>query len=61
MNMLQLLRCAFGTHHRDRRKAWHDGSDYRSVCTGCGCPMVRGFSGWRLANENEAALDQSEE
>lgn len=49
MNMLQLFNCAFGKHHRDRRRARYDGNDLHSVCIGCGQPMIRDFTGWRLA------------
>jgi hypothetical protein len=49
MNLLQLLRCAAGKHHRDRRQVFHGpAQDYHSVCTGCGARMVRGAKGWTL-------------
>jgi hypothetical protein len=48
MKIVQLVRCAFGRHLRDRRLVWHDGSDFYSVCTGCGAPMVRTIHGWEL-------------
>lgn len=49
MNLLQLPRCIFGQHHRDRRHARHDGWVVRSHCTGCGKPMVKDGDGWHLA------------
>ena len=48
MNLLQLPRCLFGVHQRDRRRAWHDGPVVRSHCTGCGKPMVKDGHGWKL-------------
>jgi len=48
MDLLQLPRCVFGLHHRDRRHAWHDGPVVRSHCTGCGKPMVKDVHGWHL-------------
>jgi hypothetical protein len=48
MNLLQLPRCLFGLHHRDRRRARHDGVAVRSRCTGCGKPMIKGRHGWHL-------------
>jgi hypothetical protein len=50
MNVLQLLRCALGQHHRDRRLATHDGEYFRSVCTGCGRAMIRSHDGWHLTD-----------
>lgn len=46
MNVLQLPRCLFGSHHRDRRHAWYDGPVVRSHCTGCGKPMFKDGHGW---------------
>jgi len=53
MNILQLLRCTFGQHRRDRRLATHDGEYFRSVCTGCGRPMIRTHDGWQLADKGD--------
>jgi hypothetical protein len=48
MNLLHAIPCLFGRHHRDfARSALVDGK-FRSVCTGCGWPMVRKFAGWRI-------------
>lgn len=46
MKLLQLPRCLFGMHQRDRRRAWYDGPVVRSYCTGCGKPMVKDNRGW---------------
>ena len=46
MNFWQLARCALGRHNRDRRRAQFDGDVFRSVCTGCGRPMVKLAHGW---------------
>ncbi len=46
MELLQLLRCAVGTHHRSRGLAWTDGDMYRSWCTGCNKPMIRDRRNW---------------
>ncbi|MCX8476660.1 MAG: hypothetical protein MT490_12750 [Sphingomonas sp.] len=51
MNLLQLPRCIFGQHHRDRPHAWHDGPVVRSHCIGCGKPMVKDSHGWHLASD----------
>jgi len=48
MNLLQLPRCLLGSHRRDRRHAWYDGTVVRSHCTGCGKPMVKDTHGWHL-------------
>ena len=48
MKLLQFFRCIMGKHKRNRHLAVHDGSDFRSVCIGCGKPMFRSLSGWRL-------------
>lgn len=50
MNPFQLFACAIGKHARDRHKVTNDGSDFRSVCTGCGKEMIRGFHGWGLTS-----------
>lgn len=55
MGFLQPLYCLFGKHHRSRGRAWTDGNAYRSWCTGCGKPMVRGFDGWHLDDQGEPA------
>ncbi len=39
--------CAMFRHRRDRRKAWHDGLNYRSNCKRCGIPLIRTVHGWR--------------
>ena len=51
MNLLQLPRCLFGAHQRDKRLARHDGPVVRSRCTGCGKPMVKDGHGWRRADD----------
>ncbi|MDT8757067.1 hypothetical protein MZO42_00005 [Sphingomonas psychrotolerans] len=48
MKLLQLPRCLFGLHQRDRGHAWHDGAVVRSHCTGCGKRMLKDGSGWHL-------------
>lgn len=53
--MLQFFRCLFGRHRRDSRrvKIGEDGNE-RSVCRGCGRPMIKEYRGatgwWRLAD-----------
>lgn len=51
MDVLQLLKCVTGSHHRSRKLAWHDGSSYRSWCTGCNKPMIRMAKDWRIDRE----------
>lgn len=48
MHILQLFGCVRGKHLRSRRKAWHDGSIWRSRCVGCGTPMIRKAGSWQL-------------
>jgi hypothetical protein len=48
MRILQLFGCVRGKHLRSRRFAWHDGTNYRSWCVGCGTPLIRSYSGWEL-------------
>jgi len=54
MSILQLVACACGKHHRDRRRAWFDGKQFRSWCTGCGAPMFRDFDAWHVDRSPEA-------
>lgn len=51
--MMQRIRCLFGRHKRDSKKVKIDRDDNpRSVCVGCGKPMVKEYPGatgvWRL-------------
>jgi len=50
MNIVQLTRCAFGQHERDRASVIASGTGwYRGRCKGCGAAMIKGPEGWRLA------------
>jgi len=49
--MLLRLRCLFGRHEPDRRKAHPDGQQLHAPCRGCGIEMVRNFEGWVPASE----------
>lgn len=65
MNLLQRVQCMVGSHARDRKRAHFDGEQFRSVCSGCGRPMVKTPSGWaielaaavRPANGNREKVD----
>ena len=48
MDIVQLARCAFGYHERDRASVVVGSSWHRGRCKGCGAPMVKGAEGWRL-------------
>jgi hypothetical protein len=48
MNLLLLPMCAVGAHRRDRESVWRDTHHFRSVCAGCGKPMIRNFDRWRV-------------
>jgi hypothetical protein len=61
MNLWQLPRCAFGRHHRDRRRAWYDSAVIRSYCTGCGKPMLKDQHGWHLAAPADAVAQPEHE
>ncbi|HSX55838.1 MAG TPA: hypothetical protein VLG14_11105 [Sphingomonas sp.] len=55
MNIVQLARCAFGQHERDRSTVITSGTSwYRGRCKGCGVPMVKGPEGWRLERKDVA-------
>ena len=50
MNIVQLVRCCFGKHHRSKRHAYRDEDGIpRSRCQGCGRRMAKLKEGWRLA------------
>lgn len=51
MKLMQWLQCIRGNHHRSRGQARLDGAVFRSICRGCGKPMVRTPYGWILASE----------
>ncbi len=53
MELIQLLFCRFGNHHRDKHRSRYDGTRFRSTCTGCQQPMVRHPDGWKLATRDE--------
>lgn len=48
MNLIQLFNCVRGKHVRSRGHAWQDGPVFRSICRGCGKPMVRTQRGWEV-------------
>lgn len=45
--MIQVVRCLFGQHRLDRGRVWNDSVSMRSMCRGCGVPLVRDLNGWR--------------
>ena len=54
MHLLQSVACLFGRHARGpRSKVWNDGRYYRSICPGCGKPMLRDMNGWRPLTKEE--------
>jgi len=52
MHIVQLARCAFGQHERDRATVVTGTGWYRGRCKGCGVAMVKGPEGWRLASKH---------
>ncbi len=54
MNIVQLARCAFGQHERDRATVIVGMSWHRGRCKGCRAPMVKGPEGWRLERKRFA-------
>lgn len=46
MNLWQRVQCVVGSHERDRKRAHFDGEQFRSICSGCGKPMVKTRAGW---------------
>lgn len=54
MKIVQLARCAFGHHERDRASVITGTGWYRGRCKGCGAPMVKGPEGWRLDRDRAA-------
>lgn len=53
MKLLLLPMCAVGMHRRDRDSVFRERSHYRSICAGCGAPMVR-TDRWRVDKEPPA-------
>jgi hypothetical protein len=60
MKLLQLPRCLFGVHERDRRRAWYDGPFIRSQCKGCGKPMIKDGLGWHIETAAAEAATTSD-
>jgi len=54
MNIVQLARCAFGTHARDRTSVRLGSHWPHGRCKGCGAPMVKGPDGWKLEGKHAA-------
>jgi len=52
MHIIQLARCAFGQHERDRSTVIVGTGLYRGRCKGCRAPMIKGAEGWRLDRES---------
>ena len=46
--VLQRLRCVIGRHQRSRARAREVDGTIVSVCRGCGRPMVKDRTGWRM-------------
>jgi len=45
--VFETILCRLKGHRANRRKAWHDGIDFRSTCVRCGRAMIRDGGGWR--------------
>ncbi|HEY6815461.1 MAG TPA: hypothetical protein VI168_07980 [Croceibacterium sp.] len=58
--MLGSILCRLKGHLANRRKAWHDGIDFRSSCTRCGEAMVRDLGGWRCFTEADERRDRQQ-
>jgi hypothetical protein len=40
--------CMIFGHHRDQRRVWHDGENFRAPCKRCGKPMIKpALETWR--------------
>jgi hypothetical protein len=60
---MQIIKCLFGAHKRDRTTAWFDGYTFQARCQGCGTAMhqdrwgnwVRGVAEPREPGESQAA------
>lgn len=48
MKLVQLVRCAFGYHERDRSTVVIGKHHHHGRCRGCGAAMVKNIEGWRL-------------
>ena len=46
--IVQRVYCMFGYHKRSRGAAHNDPDAVRSVCRGCGVPMIKRFQGWEV-------------
>ena len=51
MNIVQLARCAFGYHVRDRATVVIGLRTYHGRCRGCGVAMVKRAEGWQIDHE----------
>ncbi|OYY89148.1 MAG: hypothetical protein B7Y45_13345 [Sphingomonas sp. 28-66-16] len=60
---LQRILCLFGQHRRNRRKARlrsiGDYDAYQAPCLGCGAPMIKIGTHWRLHTADEQAHPES--
>lgn len=45
--MLNSLICRVVGHKVDRRRVWNDSVDFRTTCTRCRDPLLRGEAVWR--------------
>ena len=45
--MLASIICRVAGHKVDRRRVWNDEIDFRTICTRCGQPLLRGDTAWR--------------
>jgi len=55
--MFESVICRLRGHRANRRKAWHDGVDFRSKCIRCDHPMIRDSHGWHPEDEADANTD----
>ncbi|MEG3179728.1 hypothetical protein [Sphingomonas sp. LT1P40] len=54
MKIVQIIRCAFGQHERDRSTVVSDSTWHRARCVGCRAPMVKRSTGWELDRQDAA-------
>jgi hypothetical protein len=59
MHVMQRILCLFGYHRRSRGAARHYPDVVRSVCRGCGTPMIRDVDGWRVDRDPIPAMAPS--
>ena len=49
--MIKAALCTLVGHKVERKRVWHDNTDYRTDCQRCGAPLIREPSGWTVFDQ----------